>query len=395
MRHLGFSGRRSEMTRILVCVGLLATVAGTARSQDEKYLEVYRLQNSAADEVAKSLEVLVPGAVVNEDPKTNMIHVIASKQVHQQVAAFIRQLDGESTPRRVQIVVLQHRPAEDATKLLNEILKDDPRAGDVNIIADDRANALIIRSTEEDFHYVEELVRVIDADQTSTNRQVKLFPLKHADATAAGELLSSLFVDKGQFAVDSRSNSLVVTGDEGFLAVVEAVLQNLDAEVQPAPKELEQLQIRILWIVGGADWTATGAERPDLAAIPDDLADVAGELESLGIGDPRIATQMVVHTSGQFSISGSARLENSIQVIVQGSVALGVGTGAGSRPTLDISIDASDASVPASFGRPQAGRLCELETTLKAPLGQIVVLGVSPIDSKSSAFVVQVLSTEK
>jgi hypothetical protein len=56
---------------------------------------------------------------------------------------------------------------------------------------------------------------------------------------------------------------------------------------------------------------------------------------------------------------------------------------------------APDGSAPASAPGPtETHRLCEIETTVVAPLGHTVVVGTAPVGKMTSVFVVQLTSAE-
>jgi type II secretory pathway component GspD/PulD (secretin)/Spy/CpxP family protein refolding chaperone len=72
-------------------------IPGTTRRprSREPYLVVYQLKTADAQEVAKTLNVLHPGCVVNEDGRARRIHVYATPTQHDQIERMVRQLDGE------------------------------------------------------------------------------------------------------------------------------------------------------------------------------------------------------------------------------------------------------------------------------------------------------------
>ncbi|MFM9965399.1 MAG: secretin N-terminal domain-containing protein, partial [Planctomycetaceae bacterium] len=61
----------------------------------EPFLHVYSVKTADAQEVAKTLNVLFPGCVVNEDGRARRIHVYATPTQHEQIERMVKQLDGE------------------------------------------------------------------------------------------------------------------------------------------------------------------------------------------------------------------------------------------------------------------------------------------------------------
>ncbi len=128
---------------------------------------------------------------------------------------------------------------------------------DVKITADVRANALIISSPAENLDLLEGIVRKLDNLQAA-EAQIKVFTITNGDATSLSQTLQTLFTGQpapGQqtgaaallpllmqsassgeqntlvplhFGVDTRTNSVIVSGTSGDLNVVEAILTKLD-----------------------------------------------------------------------------------------------------------------------------------------------------------------------
>ena len=65
------------------------------RTTREPYLEVYQLKSADAMEVTKTLNVLYPGTVVNEDGRARRIHIQATPEMHREISATIARLDGQ------------------------------------------------------------------------------------------------------------------------------------------------------------------------------------------------------------------------------------------------------------------------------------------------------------
>jgi type II secretion system protein D len=118
----------------------------------------------------------------------------------------------------------------------------------VQITADARANALLISAPADCMELLGALVRELDQRPTAT-AQLKVFTIVNGDAQSLVELLQSLFTIGGglqqgliqtgardtesslipvRFAVDVRTNSIIASGSEGDLGVVEAILLRLD-----------------------------------------------------------------------------------------------------------------------------------------------------------------------
>jgi len=134
---------------------------------------------------------------------------------------------------------------------------------DVRVTADANANALIITGPSKSMGLIEALVNALDV-LPNAKAQIKVFTIVNGDATSLREMLEELLGQQAQtgqgtqgfssispflqsnqqpaagagesslvpvrFGVDQRTNSIIVTGSEGDLGVVEAVLLRLDEE---------------------------------------------------------------------------------------------------------------------------------------------------------------------
>jgi hypothetical protein len=240
-------------------------------------------------------------------------------------------------------------------------------------------------------------------------------------------------------AVDERSNSVIVMAAAGELAMVETLVNQLDAASSadrsgnvirilplshtPAdaglinalglvlPQGSFQVDhLRNQVIVSGDPKTVEGAESfvrhldtpqnqqkfsgvqvrlvwlesggNDTRKPPEDMKAVITELAKLGIQEPSLVSQTSVaaQPDAQFRLEGLAGL---YRLSVSGKL-----LGAPGEPTnrLQISIQATQAAAGGVVN--QIGRL---ETEITAPPGQFVVLGMTPTATTTSVFVVQIL----
>ena len=122
---------------------------------------------------------------------------------------------------------------------------------DVTISTDVRNNTLIVRAPESCMPFIDELVALLDVP--SPEAEIKIFQIEHADAASLIDMFTSLFPTKKdgvpgpqlpgtvrpegedalipiRFAVDKRSNSIIVAGSRSELQTVEALVNSLDRE---------------------------------------------------------------------------------------------------------------------------------------------------------------------
>ncbi len=127
---------------------------------------------------------------------------------------------------------------------------------DVRVTADTNSNSLVVTGPAENMELIGVLVEQLD-QLPSANAQIKVFTVINGDATTLLEMLQLLFGQQtgqtnqggafGQlpvtgasggesslvplrFAMDTRTNSIIVSGSEGDLLVIEALLARLDLD---------------------------------------------------------------------------------------------------------------------------------------------------------------------
>ena len=112
-------------------------------------------------------------------------------------------------------------------------------------------------------------------------RQVKIFQLRHiVPGPNLENMLATITEGDVRFAMDEAHKVVVATGTEQSLAVVEAFLNRMDTETagasaaKPAAKEV---QLRLVWLVGGLADDAAAVPPPDLegcrAGVGEDWCD--------------------------------------------------------------------------------------------------------------------------
>jgi type II secretion system protein D len=166
-------------------------------------------------------------------------------------------------------LITQKKDREAAEEMIYrlQVSKADPTTGEVTelppidlqkptrILADEETNSLIVATVEENVGPMGELIRLLDDVPMAPEIDVKLFPLKHADAEKVAQLLEEVFEGgkqlteepdgSGQGGVpdspagealvypvnitpDLRSNTLIVTGRPEHLLVVTEMVAELD-----------------------------------------------------------------------------------------------------------------------------------------------------------------------
>ncbi len=294
-----------------------------------------------------------------------------------------------------QIVKTVDCPPSDATSIRIFQLKN-ARPGEVcetihNLIDgaecdfDDRTNSVIVTASSTAFLGVEQVVSSLDAAEPKVPTQrepdeiVRVFPLSRLrPGDPMPHMLNSILGDRGQWTVDEQRKQIVVRADPSVMDQAANYIALID-QGTVEPEGPPSMRVRLVWLVSGVD-----LERQP----PVDLADVVKELGSHGVEDLRLAAQTMVETvAGEnFTLSAAPVLEQACTLDVHGEIQ----GGDPGRPKLRLQLQATQYPASPPPG-PPGRRLCRLETTVVAPLGHAVVLGVTPTGEMTSVFVLQIL----
>ena len=294
----------------------------------------------------------------------------------------------------IEIIYLKHAAANDVAKAVSQVFAQ-RNSQKVDIVPEERLNAVVVSAPKEAQREIMELIAALDKDQVALEQQVKIFDLQHATPSPSLlQTLSSMLDPSTQLSYDTERNIVLAVGTPSSLSVIEAALLRIDEKPtlreQAARRKPQDRQVRIVWLV--ADLKDDAAPDP-----PKDLENVVKELERIGITNVKMAAQLMVNAmeGEQFDASGSTSMFPPFKCNVEVSgMIFDPRTGpsstaaANDEPVLQLGV------VAQTVESREAINLCQLETVIRAPVGQSVVLGVTPIDSRQSAFVVQLIARD-
>jgi hypothetical protein len=292
-----------------------------------------------------------------------------------------------------EVIRLKFAEADETVRVLKVALgfktPEGEDTGEMNfpIAVDERTNSIIVNArTPGELFKIRNLITKLDVAPESKEadaRNLSVIPLgsvqpDHSLENALQMVLAGK-VPKANFTIDRQRKALIIWADDKTKQMAVELLARLEQTGRDERKTSEaaaDLRVRVIWIVDGR-----GQQR-DGPPLPDDLKEVAPGLAKLGLDHPRVAAQTLVHAipGTEFQARGVARLDAPCQFTISGRVLSGA-----EPPKLSIDIRANHQ-------RPNGPQdLCSLRTEITAPLGHLVVLGLTPTDETTSAFVVQVL----
>jgi hypothetical protein len=283
----------------------------------------------------------------------------------------------DPVPAEIKVIPLKNVVAADLTRTLEEIFS---KKSNIRFALDETANAVIVRAPAAEMAEIQDLIKQVDTprpENQAPRLELRIYDLRSLEPDKALEhSLRLLFVKSGNFSIDKTRKLVIVSADRNTLDKVEALLARL--ETMTAVRPDQDVQVRVVWLINGAD-----AEK--MPPTPDDLKEVLPGLAKLGIDKPRLAAQTVVNVSpnAAFHVEGMAKPDGPCRFTVAGRFS-------DNKESQKLKI-----TIQASRNREKAiEEICNLETEISAPPGHLVVLGVTPTETATSAFVVQVLHKE-
>ncbi|MGV3482813.1 MAG: secretin N-terminal domain-containing protein [Planctomycetaceae bacterium] len=133
-------------------------------------LRVYNMSSADEGEVAKTLDVLMPGIVVNEDRRQDTIHIFATPREHEEVIRLIRTLNqSETSGRLVEVIPLRVVNPTNAAMVLSRMFDNDDRDERPMIQAELPSRSLVVRGNTEQISQVRDaLVGLGEPDSQRT-----------------------------------------------------------------------------------------------------------------------------------------------------------------------------------------------------------------------------------
>jgi type II secretion system protein D len=229
---------------------------------------------------------LIGEIAMTVDERTNTVVVAGPEESVAFVEVMRQRLDSESIIGWVEprVIALKHADAADLAELIQMILvegnEDLPQSAPIQdqigrirvsqgqpgsdvfapmsrlvVRPHERMNALIVVGTRSNLDAIEQLVGMFDIPEASPESSVRVYPVKHASAGRLQATLERLFDQQVQAGVireedavvaqaDERTNSLIVTTSSRSFALVESLLETLDAEAAPEFASIRRIEVK-------------------------------------------------------------------------------------------------------------------------------------------------------
>lgn len=273
--------------------------------------ELIPVVNQMLDQTAEQPVNAALAPKLMADPSGKQILVLAASTDFDRVEALIRQFDASPAtvaPRQFRGIELVNRTATEFTPIVQQLYteqlrgQNEPVGGPATLIAEARGNRIMVSGPESEITRVETIIRQLDpAGKALAKEETRVIRLKAASANElVGIVEKSLNARQQQVRVlvDTRSNSLVVTGDTSNVEAASQIVQQLDTRSESGPKELRIIELKstdaaslapmvnnlfseLMKDQRGADYTTQTRIVPDTAANRIIVTGVKGEIEEV------------------------------------------------------------------------------------------------------------------
>ncbi|MDY6952847.1 MAG: type II secretion system secretin GspD [Thermodesulfobacteriota bacterium] len=223
--------------------------------EDRVVTQIIRLDYANPDELKRLFAPLISkSSVIVSYPPTNMLLVTDVLSNIKRLLRIIKAIDVIGIGEEISVVPLEHAISSVMVKTLTSIFKTTKTrsrskkaaaaiAPEIQIVADERTNALIISASEHDTYRIKQLIAILDQETPRGAGDIRVYYLQYADAEELAKVLTALpskgqkNVKKGkapviskevQIVADKATNSLVITANKQDYLLLMDVIKKLD-----------------------------------------------------------------------------------------------------------------------------------------------------------------------
>ena len=180
----------------------------------------------------------------------------------------------------------------------------------LTIQADDPSNTLIVAARADIMPLIDDIIKSMDIPAASGMDTVRIYPLKNADATRMRQVIMEIYAARGALmrpeerpalTTDTRTNALIVSGNERVFALVETLILQLDKDLP-----FEFGEFRVIRMENADAGVVAGTLQQILDTRAEQKAALTAQsqtaLRAIVIGDPRINSIIVGGSSEVFEL---------------------------------------------------------------------------------------------
>ncbi len=219
--------------------------------EDKLVTQIISLDHANPDEVKKVLDPLISRtSIILSYPPTGMLVITDYLSNIRKIMDIIGALDVEGVAAQISYLPLKAASATDIVKSLSALFQQQPQRAaiaPVRIVADDRANAIILVASEMDTERIRKLIALMDKEVPKGDAMLRVYRLQNAVAEDMAKVLmnipkvpatgtpapaqsgrSPMLSKDVQVLADKATNTLIITANKDDYRVLESVIANLD-----------------------------------------------------------------------------------------------------------------------------------------------------------------------
>ena len=290
----------------------------------------------------------------------------------------------------------------------------------VSLAVDTRTNTLIVSASQENLAILKKIIEQVDSsDAYNVLSDIRVYPLQNADASRMAPSLQQFFnakraaeVSAGDTArtvgvsitADARTNSLLVAGNKESFAIVEKMLESLDAKDTPAPAEFKVFQLKhATATVVQPQLTQVFANRPIRGTQPRDPITVVADRQAntLIVGanpeDMKMVESLIERLDAEvteFSKTQVFVLSKADPTQVATTIrSLYQAAGAGAVSPVTVTTDDRLNAVIVSGGETDLKRAADVIRQLDVDVGKVTEIRVFPLVNADATELATLLTT--
>jgi len=202
---------------------LLAQIANELPSEPELTMKTYRLEGRTPSELQSLISPVLasvnttqsrgtfkPIGTITVDNAARRLMIMATEQAHEQIEAFVTELDKPMPPEQELILLaysLDEAGAADVKTLIDQTVEG------ATVVADDRRNQLIVTATLAQHGRIKTLISEIDRPASKfASDEIRAYELTDLKATTILTTLQSMWPQM-KLSADVASNQIVASGN--------------------------------------------------------------------------------------------------------------------------------------------------------------------------------------
>lgn len=249
--------------------------AGARVGLNNYVTEVIQLNNVAAAQVLPAIRPLVStgNAQMTAYPPSNVLILVDTLANVERIRQLVERIDQAATPE-TELVELDYAEAEEMVRMLREIAREDPAAGQggastqLQLIADKRTNSVLVTGEQRQRERIKDLIARLDLPQPQTGN-ARVIYLEYASAVNVAERLTNVVQNLARLGTDNNAaeqamasieadedtNALIITADIDTVNALLGIVERLD--IQRAQVLVEAIIVEINDDIGknlGIQW---------------------------------------------------------------------------------------------------------------------------------------------